>query len=145
MFLFLAGYLNLNLILTLVLPQREKFSSRHEAILTGIYDHLDAFEELLYTYAMNDRLSHAILDLVSRGFYKATSEEMRQKCGLSMQKAWARKVLGWDSAIEELKSEVREWLIDQGEDPTEVEKLGNKEEDEDEDEDYDWTSTSTLE
>jgi hypothetical protein len=42
-----------------------------------------------------------------------------------------------------LKSEVREWLIDQGKDPTEVEKLGNKEEDEDED--YDWTSTSTLE
>jgi uncharacterized protein affecting Mg2+/Co2+ transport len=86
------------------------------------------------------------------GFHNA-----RYEGGLWNQKCWARNVLKNNWGSKEVQERARAWLIEQGDNADEVEKLGKEEEEEaevqDEDEvrgldtteEYDWTSTSTLE
>jgi hypothetical protein len=103
---------------------------------------------------MSDEKTEEMNTLIDRGYHRLALETERQKGGIVAQKVMAKGVLE-DGFItnEELRKEIRQWLIEQGEDADEVEKLGKEEEVEHKDEesgletteDYDWTSTSTLE
>lgn len=144
-----------SLMLTIVL-KRKKFSIQHGAIMAEVSSHLYASAEILKSHKMSDELSHALVDLLSRGFHKYYFEQARQQGGLTAQKSWAKEALELWKCNKDLQKEIRVWLVEQGEDAAEVEKLGKKEEievqHEVEDEDdalegskeYDWTSTSTL-
>jgi uncharacterized protein YwgA len=102
---------------------------------------------------MSHKLEDELSVLIDRGFYCLAFEKKGQEGGLMAQKAFARKVLANGTNTEKLREEIREWLIDQGEDADEIEKLRKEEQNENEDEEsgvetteeYDWTSTSTLE
>jgi hypothetical protein len=103
---------------------------------------------------MSDEKMEEMNTLIDRGYHRLALETERQKGSIVAQKVMAKGVLE-DGFItnEELRKEIRQWLIEQGEDADEVEKLGKEEEVEHKDEesrsetteDYDWTSTSTLE
>jgi hypothetical protein len=119
-----------------------------------IRSHLESLDEHWESHAKCGELSNALDVLINRGLYKVTLEEKIHEGGLEAQKAFARETLANGSETQELQKEIRFWLIEQGENAIEVEKLGKKKEEEVEDEDedngldtteeYDWTSTSTL-
>jgi len=131
--------------------QQEKTSIHHEAFLSDIRSNLNDMFDLCNTHGGSDRLSNRLEILFAHGLYTVGFETARQNGGLPAQTAFARGVLEKQLGIEDLYYRIRAWLIEQGEDADEVEKLGKEAEVENEDneldttEEYDWTSTSTLE
>ena len=105
---------------------------------------------------MSDEMDNALVMFLNRINYSLYSEEARQEGGLKAQKDFARRLLKMRAGTGVWRAETRVWLIEQGDDMNEVEKLGKGEEEvevQDKDEvceldtteEYDWTSTSTLE
>ena len=135
--------------------QHEKASVHHDAFLFDTRSNLNDMVDLWRKHGGSGKLSDRFESLLTHGFYTVGFEMVRQQGGLPAQKAWARDVLEKLLGIEDLQNRIRVWLIEQGEDAVEVEKLGKEAEVEDEVENedneldatevYDWTSTSTLE
>ncbi|KAH0284472.1 hypothetical protein M436DRAFT_63313 [Aureobasidium namibiae CBS 147.97] len=106
--------------------EHEKASIHHKAFLSGICSNLSKMIDLWDTYGGSDELGNELEIQLAHSFYTVGFETARQNGGLPAQTAFARRVLEKRLGIEDLYDRIRAWLIEQGEDAVEVEKLGKE-------------------